>query len=152
MVGLSNTDQSTKSVYLSFILSIIILVGISLGLLFFSFKLYKNKEILSNLENKYLPLIDGLRIKQAYQGSYTVFQLFKTFFTVVMIVLLVNYPCQQIQVLLLLNILSMIYLVKAKPFASKRNFYLEIFNESMVSIYLINAFNLTDIIIMSQVK
>jgi hypothetical protein len=64
--------------------------------------------------------------------------------TIIILVLLREYPCQEVQCLIFLSHLMQIYLVQARPFPTKAELRMNLFNEVLVSLYLYGYILLSD--------
>ena len=64
--------------------------------------------------------------------------------TIIILVLLREYPCQELQCLIFLSQLMQIFLVQARPFPTKAEERMNLFNEVLVSLYLYGYILLSD--------
>jgi hypothetical protein len=64
--------------------------------------------------------------------------------TILILVLLREYPCQEVQCLIFLSQIMQIYLVQTRPFPTKAEQRMNLFNEVLVSLYLYGYILLSD--------
>ncbi|TNV86389.1 hypothetical protein FGO68_gene14343 [Halteria grandinella] len=131
----SFSDQHAQSlgVSINLFLSTVIFAGMLVSIFIFYVIIKKGK----GGDDKFSTLIEGLNeSKRGFSSYWTVWTLAKWSLMCFVLILLTDYPCQQLQLLTLLSMFSAILQFKVKPMSSQSENAICFFNEVMTTFYL----------------
>ncbi|TNV86210.1 hypothetical protein FGO68_gene9500 [Halteria grandinella] len=130
---LPELENKSSGMKLNFSFSVIMIVVLVLSLAAFSGIIYKGKAF----ENQISPLIEGIWVRKGSLAIYwTVITLLKWSILSLILILLTDYPSQQIQSLTLLSLLSTCLQLLLQPQLSPVEYRISLFNEYMSLFYL----------------
>ncbi|TNV86328.1 hypothetical protein FGO68_gene1229 [Halteria grandinella] len=129
----SHFRSQPPRIIFNYSLSVAIFAFILLSIIGFYVIIKKGKAT----ENKFATLIEGTKsYNSGFSSFWTVWTLAKWSLMCFVLVLLTDYPAQQLQLLLALSIFSTTLQFKVQPFASKIENSISLFNELMASFYI----------------
>ncbi|TNV86216.1 hypothetical protein FGO68_gene12400 [Halteria grandinella] len=131
--SLVDLKPSTIATRFNFYLSVLIFTGTLLSVVIFYGIIFRGK----GGEQRFSTLIDGLKSNTSGFAAYwTVWTLVKWSFMCFILILLTDYPAQQLQTLTLLSAFSTILQIRLQPMESRIENMMCTFNELMATIYL----------------
>ncbi|TNV86880.1 hypothetical protein FGO68_gene8282 [Halteria grandinella] len=141
-IGFLDFRTSPKIEYLNATLSIVISIILPLGMMLIFRILYKHNSE-SNFSS-YQELLQELNHQKSSVGKYwQLLILLRWQFTCIIMVFLRDYPSQQLQSLLLLSYFYSILVITSNPFQTRLDWWLFIFQETGIALYLYVLMGLT---------
>ncbi|TNV86529.1 hypothetical protein FGO68_gene670 [Halteria grandinella] len=132
-ISFSENKSQSQDKMANFYLSTIIFAGMLISIIIFTVII---KQGIAG-EEKFSTLIEGLNdSKQGFSQYWTVWTLAKWSLMCFVLILLIDYPCQQLQLLTILSMFSAILQFRVRPMNTNLENAICFFNEVMTTFYL----------------